>query len=91
MTMRDPDTPAQAGLERVGLAGEVDTDPKSLTLARRKRRKLKRLYDQRGNMMQALTKEYFAHNKVKMINGYPHVEGLRTKSRAKAKKTGSWV
>src|SRR5437660_3669704 len=40
----------------------------SYALARRKPRKLKRLYDQRGKMMEALTKEYFAHNKVKMIN-----------------------
>jgi deoxyhypusine synthase len=38
-------------------------------LARHKPRKLKRLYDQRGKLMMALTKEYFAHNKVKMIDG----------------------
>ena len=38
-------------------------------LARRKPRKLKRLYDQRTAMMKALTKEYFLHNKVKMIDG----------------------
>jgi deoxyhypusine synthase len=38
-------------------------------LATRKPRKLKRLYDQRGKMVKALTKEYFAHNKVKMIDG----------------------
>src|SRR6266487_1458521 len=37
-------------------------------LARHKPRKLRRLYDQRGRMMQALTKEYFLHNKVKMID-----------------------
>lgn len=38
-------------------------------LARHKRRKLRRLYDQRGQMMKALIKEYFTHNKVKMIDG----------------------
>jgi deoxyhypusine synthase len=38
-------------------------------LARRKPRKLRRLYDQRPAMMKALTKEYFVHNKVKMIDG----------------------
>jgi deoxyhypusine synthase len=38
-------------------------------LARHKPRKLKRLYDQRPKMVKALTKEYFAHNKVKMIDG----------------------
>ena len=38
-------------------------------LARRKSRKLKRLYDQRDHAVKALTKEYFAHNKVKMIDG----------------------
>ncbi len=38
-------------------------------LARRKARKHRRLYDQRGAMIQALTKEYFAHNKVKMLDG----------------------
>jgi deoxyhypusine synthase len=38
-------------------------------LARHPRRKLRRLYDQRGQMMKALTKEYFMHNKVKMIDG----------------------
>jgi deoxyhypusine synthase len=38
-------------------------------LARHKPRKLRRLYDQRGKMIKALTKEYFAHNKVKMIDG----------------------
>src|SRR5882724_11608069 len=38
-------------------------------LANRKPRKLRRLYDQRDKMMKALTKEYFAHNKVKMIDG----------------------
>jgi deoxyhypusine synthase len=38
-------------------------------LAKRKPRKLKRLYDQRGSMMKALTKEYFIHNKVKMVDG----------------------
>ncbi len=38
-------------------------------LARHPRRKLRRLYDQRGQMMKALTREYFTHNKVKMIDG----------------------
>ena len=38
-------------------------------LAKHKPRKLRRLYDQRGAMMKALTKEYFEHNKVKMIDG----------------------
>jgi deoxyhypusine synthase len=38
-------------------------------LSRHKPRKLRRLYDQRGKMMHALTKEYFTHNKVKMIDG----------------------
>lgn len=38
-------------------------------LAKHKPRKLKRLYDQRGKIMKALTKEYFTHNKVKMLDG----------------------
>jgi deoxyhypusine synthase len=38
-------------------------------LARHKPRKLKRLYHQREKMMRALRREYFAHNKVKMIDG----------------------
>jgi deoxyhypusine synthase len=38
-------------------------------LARHKPRKLKRLYDRRAAMMKALTKEYFTHNKVKMVDG----------------------
>ena len=38
-------------------------------LSRHKPRKSRRLYDQRGKMMKALTKEYFAHNKVKMLDG----------------------
>jgi deoxyhypusine synthase len=38
-------------------------------LARHKPRKLRRLYDQRGKMMQALSKEYFAHNQVTMLDG----------------------
>jgi deoxyhypusine synthase len=38
-------------------------------LARHKPRKLKRLYDQRAKVVKALTKEYFAHNNVKMIDG----------------------
>src|SRR5438046_327288 len=41
----------------------------SYALARHKPRKLRRLYDQREKMMQALTKEYFLHNKVKMVDG----------------------
>jgi deoxyhypusine synthase len=38
-------------------------------LAKHKPRKLKRLYDQRGRVMKALTREYFLHNKVKMVDG----------------------
>jgi deoxyhypusine synthase len=38
-------------------------------LARHKPRKLRRLYDKRGPMIKALTREYFAHNKVKMLDG----------------------
>jgi deoxyhypusine synthase len=38
-------------------------------LARHKPRKLKRLYDRRAAMMRALTKEYFLHNKVEMVDG----------------------
>src|SRR5713226_1078870 len=38
-------------------------------LAKHKPRKLRRLYDQRDKMMAALTKEYFVHNQVKMIDG----------------------
>ncbi|HUJ21582.1 MAG TPA: deoxyhypusine synthase [Bryobacteraceae bacterium] len=38
-------------------------------LTRHKPRKLRRLFDQRGAMMQALTREYFTHNKVKMLDG----------------------
>ncbi len=38
-------------------------------LARHKPRKLRRLYDQREKMVKALTKEYFTHNKVKMLDG----------------------
>jgi len=38
-------------------------------LARHKPRRLKRLYDQRAKMVKALTREYFAHNKVKMVDG----------------------
>jgi deoxyhypusine synthase len=41
----------------------------SYALARRKARRLRRLYDQRDQMMKALTKEYFVHNKVKMLDG----------------------
>jgi deoxyhypusine synthase len=39
------------------------------SLAKRKARTLRRLYDQRPAMIQALTKEYFAHNQVKMVDG----------------------
>jgi deoxyhypusine synthase len=38
-------------------------------LAKHKPRKLKRLYDQLPKIMKALTKEYFTHNKVKMLDG----------------------
>ena len=38
-------------------------------LAKHKPRKLRRLYDQREKVMKALVKEYFTHNKVKMIDG----------------------
>ena len=38
-------------------------------LAKHKPRKLRRLYDQRDKMMKALTREYFTHNKVKMVDG----------------------
>lgn len=38
-------------------------------LAKHPPRKLKRLFDQRAQMLKALTKEYFLHNKVKMLNG----------------------
>src|SRR6266700_1644817 len=38
-------------------------------LARHKPRKLRRLYDQRDKMMKALTREYFEHNPVRMLNG----------------------
>jgi deoxyhypusine synthase len=38
-------------------------------LAKHKPRKLRRLYDKREKMMSALVKEYFTHNKVKMIDG----------------------
>jgi deoxyhypusine synthase len=38
-------------------------------LSKHKARKLRRLYDQRGTMIKALTKEYFKHNKVKMVDG----------------------
>ncbi len=41
----------------------------SYALSRHKPRKLRRLYDQRGKMMEALTREYFAHNKVTMLDG----------------------
>ncbi len=38
-------------------------------LAKHKPRKLRRLYDQREKVMQALVKEYFTHNKVPMVPG----------------------
>jgi len=38
-------------------------------LSKRKPRKLRRLFDHREKFMKALTKEYFTHNKVKMIDG----------------------
>jgi deoxyhypusine synthase len=38
-------------------------------LANHKPRKLNRLYDQRDKMLRALRKEYFTHNKVKMLDG----------------------
>jgi deoxyhypusine synthase len=41
----------------------------SYALARHKPRKSRRLYDQRGKTMKALRREYFAHNKVKMLDG----------------------
>jgi deoxyhypusine synthase len=38
-------------------------------LARHAPRKLRRLYDARGAMTKALTREYFKYNKVKMLDG----------------------
>ena len=38
-------------------------------LARHKPRKLRRLYDKRGALTKALTREYFKYNKVKMLDG----------------------
>ncbi len=38
-------------------------------LAKHRKRKLKRLYDQRATTMKALVKEYFAHNPVTMVDG----------------------
>ena len=38
-------------------------------LARHKPRTLRRLYDRRESAMKALTREYFLHNKVKMVDG----------------------
>src|SRR3989440_8243645 len=38
-------------------------------LSRHKPRKLLRLYDRREKMMKALTREYFLHNKVRMLDG----------------------
>ena len=37
--------------------------------AQLKPRKPRRLYDKRGPLMKALTKEYFRYNKVKMLDG----------------------
>jgi deoxyhypusine synthase len=47
----------------------------SYALARHKPRKLKRLYDRRETTMKALTKEYFTHNNVKMVDGSDPVIG----------------
>jgi deoxyhypusine synthase len=44
-------------------------------LAKHKPRKLRRLYDQRETMMKALTKEYFRHNAVRMLDGSAPVFG----------------
>ncbi|MFM1941232.1 MAG: hypothetical protein RI897_214 [Verrucomicrobiota bacterium] len=41
----------------------------SYALARHKRRKLRRLFDQRHDTMNLLAKEYFKHNKVDMLDG----------------------
>jgi hypothetical protein len=38
-------------------------------LARHAPRKLRRLYDKRGPLIKALTREYFKYNKVKMLDG----------------------
>lgn len=38
-------------------------------LAKHKPRKLKRLYDQRDTMIRALTREYFTHTQVRMLDG----------------------
>ena len=38
-------------------------------LSRHAKRPLKRIYDKRPALLKALTKEYFAHNKVKMLDG----------------------
>ena len=47
----------------------------SYALSRHKPRKLKRLYDHRDKVIKALTKEYFTHTKVKMIDGSEPVLG----------------
>ncbi len=44
-------------------------------LARHKARASKRLYDQRGPMVNALTREYFKHTRVKMVDGSDPVLG----------------
>jgi deoxyhypusine synthase len=44
-------------------------------LARHAPRKLRRLFHQRAPMMRALTREYFRHNKVKMLDGSDPVVG----------------
>jgi deoxyhypusine synthase len=41
----------------------------SYALARHKRRKLRRLFDQREDTMKLLAKEYFKHNDVGMLDG----------------------
>jgi deoxyhypusine synthase len=41
----------------------------SYALARHPKRKSRRLFDHRAAMIKALTKEYFKHNKVKMLDG----------------------
>lgn len=38
-------------------------------LAKHPKRRLKRLYDRRGEFMKALAREYFVHNQVKMVDG----------------------
>lgn len=47
----------------------------SYALTKHKPRRLKRLYHQREQMVKALTREYFAHNKVKMLDGSEPMPG----------------